>query len=76
MFQVGISAERGRRVRMSVKGHLALLVGVFVIALLGVALVHRNLAGDGEQPWPPATASARTSCSWTSRCRTWTAMPC
>jgi CHASE3 domain sensor protein len=31
---------------MSVKGHLALLVGVFVVALLGVALVQWNLAGD------------------------------
>jgi hypothetical protein len=32
--------------RMSVKGHLALLVGVFVVALLGVALVQWDLAGD------------------------------
>jgi hypothetical protein len=31
---------------MSVKGHLALLVGVFVVALLAVALVQRSLAGD------------------------------
>ena len=31
---------------MSVKGHLALLVGVFVAALLAVALVQWNLAGD------------------------------
>jgi hypothetical protein len=30
---------------MSVKGHLALLVGVFVVALLAVALVQRSLAG-------------------------------
>lgn len=28
--------------RMSVKGHLALLVGVFVVALLGVALVQSS----------------------------------
>jgi methyl-accepting chemotaxis protein len=32
--------------RMSVKGHLALLVGVFVVALLAVALVQRSLVGE------------------------------
>jgi hypothetical protein len=31
---------------MSVKGHLALLVGVFVVALAAVTLVQRNLVGD------------------------------
>ena len=32
--------------RMWVRGHLALLVGVFVVALLVIALVQANLAGD------------------------------
>jgi hypothetical protein len=31
---------------MSAKGHLVVLVGVFVVALVGVALVQWNLAGD------------------------------
>jgi hypothetical protein len=35
--------------RMSVKGHLALLVGVFVVALLGVALVQWDLAGGAAR---------------------------
>jgi methyl-accepting chemotaxis protein len=33
-------------VRISVKGYLALLVGVFVAALLAVTLLQRNLVGD------------------------------
>jgi hypothetical protein len=33
-------------VRMTVKGYLALLVGVFVAALLAVTLVQRDLVGD------------------------------
>ena len=31
---------------MSVKGHLALLVGVFVVALAAVTLVQRSVVGD------------------------------
>jgi methyl-accepting chemotaxis protein len=31
---------------MSVKGYLVLLVGVFVVALVAVSLIQRNLAGD------------------------------
>jgi hypothetical protein len=31
---------------MSVKGHLALLVGVFVVALAAVALIQRSVVGD------------------------------
>ena len=29
-------------------------------------------AADGERPSRPARASRRTSCSWTSGCRSWT----
>ena len=32
--------------RVSVKGYLAMLVGVFVVGLLAVSLVNRNLAGS------------------------------
>jgi len=31
---------------MSVKGHLALLVGVFVVALAAVTLIQRSVAGE------------------------------
>jgi methyl-accepting chemotaxis protein len=33
-------------VRVSVKGYLAILVAIFVVGLLAVSLVNRNLAGD------------------------------
>jgi CHASE3 domain sensor protein len=52
---------------MSVKGHLALLVGVFVVALAAVTLVQRSAVGElgaavgatSPAPTPPKTRAAR-----------------
>src|SRR4029453_18464297 len=41
-----IGPSRELHVRMTVKAYLALLVGVFVVALLAVSLVQGNLVGD------------------------------
>jgi hypothetical protein len=44
---------------MSVKGHLALLVGVFVVALAAVTLVQRSVVADlGGVVWDVARSQA------------------